>query len=38
VRWLGEDDPTSRRVIETILEVEEEHAEDLLTILQDMKS
>jgi len=36
-RWLGEDDPTSRRVIESILEVEEEHAEDLLTILQDMK-
>ena len=36
VRWLGEGDPTSRRVIETILETEEEHADDLLTILQRM--
>src|SRR2546428_4172437 len=34
VRWLGNDDPTTRRVIETILGVEEEHAEDLLSILQ----
>jgi bacterioferritin len=38
VRWLGNDDPTSRRVIESILAVEEEHAEDLLSILQEMKS
>jgi bacterioferritin len=38
VRWLGNDDPTTRRVIEEILAVEEEHAEDLLSILQDMKS
>ena len=37
VRWLGDGDPTTRRVIETILAVEEEHAEDLTTILQDMK-
>ena len=37
VRWLGNDDPTTRRVIEEILAVEEEHAEDLLSILQDMK-
>ena len=36
VRWLGNDDPTTRRVIETILAVEEEHADDLLNILQDM--
>jgi bacterioferritin len=36
VRWLGNDDPTTRRVIETILAVEEEHADDLLSILQDM--
>jgi bacterioferritin len=33
-RWLGEDDPTTRRMIETILAVEEEHADDLLTLLQ----
>ena len=32
-RWLGEDDPTSRRLIEQILEMEEEHAEDLVTLL-----
>jgi bacterioferritin len=37
VRWLGNDDPTSRRMMEEILAVEEEHAEDLLSILQDMK-
>lgn len=36
VRWLGNDDPTTRRVIESILAVEEEHADDLLNILQDM--
>ena len=38
VRWLGNDDPTTRRVIEEILAVEEEHAEDLLSILQQMNS
>ena len=33
-RWLGEDVPTSRRLIEQILEKEEEeHAEDLVTLL-----
>jgi bacterioferritin len=36
VRWLGDGDPTSRRVIEEILEKEEEHADDLLTSLQRM--
>jgi bacterioferritin len=38
VRWLGSDDPTTRRVMETILATEEEHADDLLTILQEMDS
>jgi bacterioferritin len=33
VRWLGESDPTTRRMIEGILEKEEEHAEDLSTLL-----
>jgi bacterioferritin len=33
VRWLGDSDPTTRRVIEEILAVEEEHAEDLATLL-----
>ena len=29
VRWLGNDDPTTRRMIEGILAVEEEHADEL---------
>ena len=32
-RWLGIDDPTTRRVIENILQKEEEHAEDMSTLL-----
>jgi bacterioferritin len=36
VRWLGEGDVTSRRMIEDILAVEEEHADDLLTLLKQM--
>jgi bacterioferritin len=36
IRWLGNDDPTSRSMLEQILAVEEEHADDLLNILQDM--
>jgi bacterioferritin len=36
VRWLGNDDPTTRGLIETILAVEEEHADDLLSMLEDL--
>jgi bacterioferritin len=36
VRWLGEKDPTSRRMMEELLAVEEEHAEDLSTLLATM--
>ncbi len=36
IQWLGNDDPTSRRVLEQILEVEEEHAEELKTMLEDL--
>ncbi len=36
VRWLGNDDPTTRNLIESILAVEEEHADDLLNILQEL--
>ena len=36
VRWLGTNDSTTRRMIEDILAVEEEHADDLLSMLQDM--
>jgi bacterioferritin len=32
-RWLADGDPTSRRLIEQILEKEEEHAEDLVSLL-----
>lgn len=31
--WLGDNDPTTRRLLEKILEQEEEHAEDLATLL-----
>jgi bacterioferritin len=33
VRWLGTDDPTSRRLIEDLLAKEEEHADDLSKLL-----
>ncbi|MGH7415077.1 MAG: ferritin-like domain-containing protein [Candidatus Rokuibacteriota bacterium] len=34
VRYLGDDDPTSRRMLEEILAKEEEHADDLRTLLE----
>ncbi len=36
VRWLGDDDPTTRRVIEGLLSVEEEHADDLKNMLEGL--
>ncbi len=33
IQYLGNDDPTSRRLMETILAVEEEHAVDLVNLL-----
>jgi bacterioferritin len=36
IRYLGENDPTSRRLMEQILAVEEEHAEDLKTLLESL--
>lgn len=36
VRWLSEDDPTTRKLIEDILKVEEEHADDLKNLLAKM--
>jgi bacterioferritin len=36
IRWLGDKDSTTRRMLEDILSVEEEHADDLLSILEDM--
>ena len=35
-RWLGNDDTTSRKMIEEILKAEEEHAEDLKSLLDRM--
>ena len=37
VRWIGEGDPTTRRLMEDILAAEEEHADDLLNLLADLK-
>ncbi|HUR26682.1 MAG TPA: ferritin-like domain-containing protein [Planctomycetota bacterium] len=34
IRYLGSDDPTTRRMLEEILAVEEEHADDLVTLLE----
>jgi bacterioferritin len=38
IRWLGDGDPTTRRMLEQILAVEEEHADDLLSLLADLGS
>jgi len=35
VRWIGDTDITTRRLMEQILAVEEEHADDLLTFLKE---
>ncbi len=37
VRWLGDKDPTTRRLYEEILAVEEEHADDLVSLLENMR-
>jgi len=34
IRWLGDKDPTSCRLMKEILEKEEEHAEDLASLLE----
>lgn len=36
IRYLGEDDPTSRRLMEKILASEEEHAEDMKNLLDQL--
>jgi bacterioferritin len=36
VNYFGNDDPTSRRMIEGILAVEEEHADDLVSLLGEL--
>jgi bacterioferritin len=36
IRWLDNKDPTTRRMLEDILAVEEEHANDLAAFLEEM--
>ncbi|MHA6795534.1 ferritin-like domain-containing protein [Pseudonocardia bannensis] len=36
IKWLGDSDVTTRRIFEEILAVEEEHADDMITFLQQM--
>jgi bacterioferritin len=36
IRWLGDNDVTTRRMLETILAVEEEHADDLLNLMENL--
>ena len=34
IRYFGDNDPTSRRLVEKVLEQEEEHADDMATLLE----
>lgn len=36
IRYIGDDDPTTRRMLEDILAQEEEHAEDMVTLLEEL--
>jgi bacterioferritin len=36
VTYVGTDDPTTRKVLEAILAQEEEHAEDLASLLKEL--
>ena len=36
IRYVGENDPTTRRMLEGILAVEEEHAEDMKTLIESI--
>ena len=36
VQWLGQRDPTTRRIMEEVLAKEEEHAEDMSTLLSQV--
>ncbi len=38
INYLGNDDPTTRRMMEGILAMEEEHADDLVNLLEDLRS
>ena len=36
INYLGNDDPTTRRMMESILAMEEEHADDLVNLLGEL--
>ena len=36
IRYLGDDDPTTRTMMEKIMANEEEHAEDMKTLLESI--
>ena len=36
IRYIGDNDPTTRRMLEGILAVEEEHAEDMKTLIESV--
>ena len=36
IQYIGNDDPTTRRMLEGILAMEEEHAEDMATLLEQL--
>ncbi len=37
IKYIGNDDPTTRRLLEEILAVEEQHADDLLDLKEEYK-
>ncbi len=38
IAYMGNDDPTTRRMLEEILAMEEEHADDLVSLLEELGS
>jgi bacterioferritin len=38
IAYCGNDDPTTRRMLEGILAMEEEHADDLVSLLEEMRT
>lgn len=37
IRWLGDDDPTTRNLLEDILKEEEHHADDMASLLEHIE-
>jgi len=38
IRYVNNDDPTTRRMLESILAMEEKHADDLVTLLEELRA